>query len=307
MYLSAWNKTSYLFKAKIIGKLLGDGCITKQKGRKPRFQFIHAAKDLGWTNHCYEKLRSEMPLARPLYRKNIDQRLSKGYSISYQVQSRTCDLITYLHSQWYPIKEKVVPFQLLNNFFNKASLAWWYMDDGHLKIKNNIPKKIILSTESFSLKEIEKLVIFLECKYNLNFSIDKQKRIILYDQYQIHYFLHLIAPYFHPSMNRKFVSASDLKRNILARRTTIYLPESIDIKKPTIDINHSLSVLSSLIDVFKAGSFYKQYGDLIFQSPQNQKNYQIVINEDNISNLIFLKQVTGLTFSQLTYLCFLNE
>jgi hypothetical protein len=27
------------------GKLLGDGCITKQEGRKPPFQFTHSKKD----------------------------------------------------------------------------------------------------------------------------------------------------------------------------------------------------------------------------------------------------------------------
>lgn len=28
------------YLSRITGKLLGDGCITKQQGRKPRFQFI---------------------------------------------------------------------------------------------------------------------------------------------------------------------------------------------------------------------------------------------------------------------------
>jgi len=37
--IKSWELTSKSFKAKMIGKLLGDGCITKQKGRQPRFQF----------------------------------------------------------------------------------------------------------------------------------------------------------------------------------------------------------------------------------------------------------------------------
>lgn len=38
----------------ICGKLLGDGCITKQEGRKPRFQFMHRPEDLGWVEHSIE-------------------------------------------------------------------------------------------------------------------------------------------------------------------------------------------------------------------------------------------------------------
>ena len=59
MPYTAWKNTSSSFKAKITGKLLGDGCITKQKGRKPRFQFIHTARDYSWgmKKMCHIKLQ----------------------------------------------------------------------------------------------------------------------------------------------------------------------------------------------------------------------------------------------------------
>lgn len=41
------------FLSMVCGKLLGDGCIVKQEGRKPRFQFIHSIKDKEWCYYCY--------------------------------------------------------------------------------------------------------------------------------------------------------------------------------------------------------------------------------------------------------------
>jgi len=165
----------------MIGKLLGDGCITKQKGRKPRFQFIHTESDYDWSKYCYQNLNECIPLNSPKYKKTIDKRLIKGYSVSNYVQSRTSEIISFLYQQWYPKGKKIIPFSLLDKFFNEESLAWWYMDDGHLKISKSTPEKIILSTESFTDIEIKKLILFLMAKYNLIFSVDKQRRIILYD------------------------------------------------------------------------------------------------------------------------------
>src|SRR5699024_7423772 len=122
------------------------------------------------------------------------------YSETYYVQYITYDIICYLNKTWYPHGEKIVPFHMLEKYFTAESLAWWYMDDGHLKVKNNTLQKIILSTESFSDNEILQLIHFLNVKFHLPFNIDGQKRIALYDQFHINYFLTLIAPFTHISM-----------------------------------------------------------------------------------------------------------
>ena len=302
----AWNNTSQTWKAQMIGKLLGDGCITKQKGRKPRFQFIHTERDYMWSLYCYKSLKKDIPLNKPKYKKTIDSRLVKGYCISYYVQSRTSDVISYLYRQWYPNGKKIIPFILLNQYFNNESLAWWYMDDGHLKVSKGIPQKIILSTESFSDIEINKLIFFLKSKYNLTFSVDKQKRIILYDQYQIYYFLHLVSPFMHSSMSRKIIPLSTLNPIVPQTRTTIYLPVSQNIQQPTKEINSALEILDDMISNFKTGKFYEMYHLLISNISKNEKQrgYQIIIREKRLTNLNFLKLNTGLTYSKLTYLCF---
>jgi hypothetical protein len=87
--------------------------------------------------------------------------------------------------------------------FDEAGLAWWYQDDGHLKIDGNKVRKVIFSTDNFLRKENEKLLELLKRKFNLSFSLDGQYRLCLYDQVQILYFLYKVKPYIHFSMERK--------------------------------------------------------------------------------------------------------
>lgn len=307
MLANSWEDTTSSFKAQIIGKLLGDGSIVKQKGRKPRFKFNHTETDYSWTNYCFKQLRKDIPLSPPKYSKLIDKRLRKGYSTRYYVQSKTSPVISYLHTYWYPSSKRVIPFHLLEYFFTAESLAWWYMDDGNLTADNDTPRKIILSTDSFSVEENHHLIFFLQQKFQLKFSLDAQNRLILYDSFQIHYFLYLIHPYIQQHcLYRKTRDHSFIFQTISARRTTIYLPSDIPVNKPTQDINNILSHLSIMSSHFKKGRFYDNYLRCIttFVQDIDKKSFQIIINSENISNLEFLKQNTGLHFSQLAFLCY---
>jgi hypothetical protein len=120
----------------------------------------------------------------------IDSRIKKGYSESYIVQSRTDEVITDWYMQWYPNGKKVLPFDFIDQHLDERALAWWYQDDGHLKIVNRTVSKIILSTDSFSSEENVWLIQLLFDKFNLRFVMDGQNRILIYDQFQIIYFLH---------------------------------------------------------------------------------------------------------------------
>jgi hypothetical protein len=87
--------------------------------------------------------------------------------------------------------------------FDETGLALWYQDEGHLSDCNNKVKKIILSADNFSDAENAILIKLLKQKFNLSFSIDGQNRLCLYDQQQILYFLYIVEPFIHFSMNRK--------------------------------------------------------------------------------------------------------
>lgn len=302
---NTWSDTALSFKAKVIGKLLGDGSITIQERRKPRFKFTHTSTDYNWSYYCFDELSEFLPLNPPKYNKVIDPRLSKGYSLSYYVQSKTSNIITYLRSEWYSDSRKIIPFDLIYKYFNRESLAWWYMDDGHLKLNGDKPLKIILSTESFTEYENNCLIDFLEEKYCLQFHLDKQNRIILYDQFQIYYFLFLVSPYMHESMYRKLISRYNYIFDLSPRRTTIYLPAFIQLRYPTKEINTALEQLDNLISCYKKGKFYDKYLFILKNENEIQtKGYQIIVNKENLTKLYFLNGVTGLTYSKLAGICF---
>ncbi|MBO0961041.1 endonuclease [Neobacillus sp. MM2021_6] len=292
----------------VTGKLLGDGCITKQKGRKPRFQFIHSTIDKEWCFFCYEKLRKDLHFTPPYYKKVVDERIKKGYTECFQVQSRTDPLITWLECKWYNNRKKVIPFPFLEKYLNELALAWWYQDDGHLTRKENTPKKIILSTDNFTSAENRRLIGVLARKFHLLFKLDSQNRLILYDQLQIYYFLRLVEPYMHSSMKRKiiFPKHSTVSKN----RTTIYLPSNIHLTKPTMEINQQLSFLNTLKDIVMDRTRYLEFFKKVIVPntlTQETKGFQIIIHGKYNGNLQFIKNHTGLTNSQIITLCFRNN
>ncbi|APC49600.1 hypothetical protein BME96_15990 [Virgibacillus halodenitrificans] len=298
------------YLSRLTGKLLGDGCITKQQGRKPRFQFIHRKEDLQWSNYCYESLRNFIPLNPPKYKKTIDPRLKMGMSESYIVQSKTSTAITSLERSWYVNRKKRLPFDFITCYLDAEALAWWYQDDGHLKKCQNMPRKIILSTDSFSKEENAFLQHILQVKFNLSFKIDRQNRLILYDQVQMNYFLRLVGPYMQPCMKRKTLDGnSPSEEPIFPRRTTVYLPEHILLVKPTQEINHSLRYTNKIISQLESRDSYLQFYQANIKHLKQLKElrgYQIVISGENGRNLQLIKQLIGWNQSQVAYWCFEN-
>lgn len=297
------------FLSIICGKLLGDGCIVKQEGRKPRFQFIHSIKDKEWCYYCYSRLKDYLPLTGPHYKRIVDDRIIAGYSETYYVQSRTHDHITDLRSIWYKNCKKVLPFEFLMKYLTPLGLAWWYQDDGHLKKDFTIPRKIILSTDSFTPAENNQLCQLLKDKYSLLFSLDKQNRIILYDQFQIRYFLSLVNPYLQPCMYRKNITSCKINTPTSnSKRTSLYLTSEIKLSSPTREINEKLSVLPDIFSAIKSGVFYSNELLTFIESTKTsitKKSYQITISDINLQNLSILNKLTGLNASILAQLCFI--
>lgn len=131
------------------------------------------------------------------------------------------------------------------------------------------------------------------------------KIVILYDQFQIHYFLFLITPYMHKSMQRKLIRKYTYIFELPPKRTTIYLPASIELNYPTREINAALNKLDKLIYNYKRGMFYENYlATILRKSDMQTKGYQIILDKGNLSKLHFLNEVTGLTFSRLAEISF---
>lgn len=106
----------------------------------------------------------------------------KGFSENYVVQSKTSSVTTSIYEQWYLYGRKKLPTDFLKQYLNEKALAWWYQDDGHLKIVNNVAQKVILPTDGFTKEENRWLSDYLFRKFHLKFLRDGQNRLILYDQ-----------------------------------------------------------------------------------------------------------------------------
>ncbi|MBB5324272.1 hypothetical protein HNQ34_001365 [Anoxybacillus tepidamans] len=294
----------------ISGKLLGDANISIEKNRHPRFRFVHSVNDQAWCFYCYEQLNKYLPLSKPKYRKVLDNRVKKGFTEQYYTQSFKSKVVDQLKSLWYPNSRKTIPFEFLTYSFTPICLAWWYQDDGHLKIENDQVKKVILSTDGFTKAENEALIQLMRQRYDLNFSLDKQNRLILYDKPQIFYFIRLVKPYVHESMKRKITIPSNLKESA-KKRTTIYLPNILHITQPTKDIHTILEQLPALHNKLSNEHTYKKLFAEKFPmlkiNKATAKSYQIELTKEHFQQINACRQITGLTMSQVVYLCAIDS
>ncbi|RMA94405.1 endonuclease [Priestia megaterium] len=295
----------------IVGKLLGDGNISIEKGRQPRFRFSHCLKDKEWVFCCYEQLKDYIELSSPKYRKVLDQRLKDGYSESYYTQSKVGEISTLLKEVWYPKGKKVLPLEFVNAHLSPLTLAWWYQDDGSLTISNSTIRKIILSTNSFSNQENRRLIEILFTNLHLSFSLDSQNRLVIYDQKQILYFLSLVSEFIHPCMSRKINIPKNKQPSFhLNKRTTITLPLTIPVTSPTKDLRHILSYLPELLSQLQNRVIYHHFFKQQFfieDTDCKRKSYQIQLEQNELHLLYECRKFTGLTMNQLTELCYILQ
>jgi hypothetical protein len=289
----------------LTGKLLGDGNIIIQKNRKPRFRFGHSIKDRDWCVHCYQKLANFLRLNPPKYRRVFDSRIKEGFADLYYVQSKTEPIYIHLKEIWYNSTVKIIPKEFVEKLMTPLSLAWWYQDDGHLKMKGKTPQKIILSTESFSHEEILFLHKLLFNKFHLNFSIDNDKRLVLYNQRSILAFLNLVRPYLSKGMKRKDIYLGNLKKEDLPlkKRTTVYLLERIALNKPTAEIKKLCNSLPDTISIIEPRLHH--FLNMVEKKRDNpRKSYQIELKREELLNLAIFQQKTGYTMGEAIELCY---
>ena len=203
--------------ARMTGKLLGNGDIKKRKEWKHPFFISHTSLDLNWAMYCCDQLKQEGLPIRPIFENN-----------ACIVQSTAHSTIDTLYEIWYEDRKKIIPLRFVEEHLTEESLAWWYQDRGHLKKKENgTLEKLIISAEQWTDEERGLLQHVLNLKFGLLFAVDGQKRLLLYDQLQINYFLTLVQPWMQLCMVRKMKTIT--VRKPIAKRTTIRLPDSISL------------------------------------------------------------------------------
>lgn len=288
------------FYSLMCGKLLGKGQVFYQKNSELCFRFRHRHADYDWAAHCHQKLKSHIPSLSYSQRKDKDFGNNIDFTDYFTVEGQTNNHLTAILQQWFSVDKKVLPLAYLEKNLDALALAWWYQDSGHLKQKENgTLEKIILSTEQWSDEELEILKYLLTLKHSLLFSVDGQRRLILYDQFQINYFLHLVRPYMHSSQTPKMKTCSVLKP--IAKRTTICLDNSISISKPTLEINDKISQFACSFQLTE-----ESFRRLNFKRrEQNETSYyQIQLGEKNRCLLEAIQASTGLTISEIVQECY---
>ncbi|MED1862423.1 endonuclease [Fictibacillus nanhaiensis] len=292
----------------LIGKLLGDGNLTIEKNKRPRLRFSHKLQDKQWCAHSRDLLAAHISFPTIKYRKVKDARITNGFTESYYAQSHTHPALELLKQLWYPSGVKIIPFHLLQTHFTRTSLAWWFMDDGHLKIVNGQPSKIILSTESFTPLELKRLCSILNEKFLLEFKIDKAKRLVIYNKMQIHYFLKLVQPYLVSCMYRKTLLKSSLSNVMTPKRTTIYLP--IKLTSPTKEIQEALLSLRLKIELLSDETKYIGLYCRVLKNLDMKKqinySYQVILQPHQIVEISKCQAVTGMRVSEIVHWCFLK-
>ncbi|MCC3356946.1 hypothetical protein [Bacillus sp. REN16] len=280
----------------LTGKLLGDGNILIEKNKSPRFRFGHARKDRLWCLTSYQSLGEHIKLSPPKFRRVFDDRLVAGHSDLYYVQSTVDNLYVLLKKIWYPNGVKKVPFHLIKWVLSPLCLAWWYQDDGNLKINKNNPEKIVISTESFSIEEIKFLKGLIQEKYNVLFIIDGKKRLVLYDKPSILYFLSIIRPYI--VIKRKDMFQNNIDPTIFPphHRTSLYISSELSFEMPTSDIKLILHTMINEINKnININDVYNFYINNLRNGNKQTNSYQIEFNREELCYLAFFQSSTGFT------------
>ena len=177
----------------LVGCVLGDAYITKLG----KIQIEQSAAQTEYINWKYNQLKSISygPPVKPVSR--YDKRYDKTF---YSYRFWTRQYFRSWREKFYMENKKIFS---LNNL-SPLSLAVWYMDDGSL----NEGKGAILSTESFSQEDREKIKNLFIKDFNIKPSFKKQGKMIIGTKDSKKFFS-IIRPYVIPSMQYKLQPRND--------------------------------------------------------------------------------------------------
>lgn len=185
-------------KAILIGTLMGDATMSKRiNNRYPNIVIRHSLKQKLYTHYLYSNLLSLKPRLRVLkLKKHVYN--DKLFKESYQIELKLPSNKYYieLRDKFYINDKKVIPFDLLVKYYNREALAVHFMDDGSkcTDYKENI-SGFIISTNSFTIKEVEQFSWFLYSKFQLKNSILKSSNSIRISKESVTRFIYLVKPY----------------------------------------------------------------------------------------------------------------
>ena len=185
--------------ATLTGSLLGDAWGEKRLGAT-RFHVHMSARNVEYVHYLFKFFaeRGYCSPTKPKYTKQIGKRGKIYYSLKLRTFSFSS--LNYLHNAFYPNGTvKRVP-ENISEFLSPRALAVWIMDDGGISGDG-----VKISTEGFTLEDIEKLQCALFDMFNLRYTIQHHKhQYILYlSKAQLGVLSQIVKPYMIPCMYYK--------------------------------------------------------------------------------------------------------
>jgi len=162
-------KSKHQFNSALLGMILGDGSMNNQNTLYIR----HGGKQLTYVD---EKVKFLKAYIKPTTLRTFTDK--QGYIARYAYYNSK--KLSYLYNLIYKKRKKVITKTLLNRF-NEISLAFFYMDDGSLSLKNKKGSDTInarnayLCTHGFTWEEAGLFKEMLLNKFGLKFGITSDK------------------------------------------------------------------------------------------------------------------------------------
>lgn len=188
-----WSMITAHQKEIVVGTILGDGCLYRDRFGGVRLDIKQSNKHRGYVFWLFDQLRVFCPVnGRPRQRSDTKQWRF--------VTSQTSELAE-LRRMFYPHGKKIIPHNISEYLTSPLSLAVWYMDDGKLDFRPKYHYSFSLCTNAFTIEENQLLKDVLQDNFDLKVNIQTPLcRGVRYPELYIGVasrdrFLSLIRPY----------------------------------------------------------------------------------------------------------------
>lgn len=156
----------------ILGTIIGDGCLFKDKhGKNYRMNLAHCLKQRDYFLMKYEIIK-ELILSDAKEKTEYDKRTCKNY-YSIGFQSKSAPYYTNLYGIWYKNKKKIIPLKEIEKM-ESLGLAIKYFDDG-----NKIRKTGQIAMNDYDIESIENFRQVVYKKFNVATTLQSEKTVYI--------------------------------------------------------------------------------------------------------------------------------
>lgn len=185
------------------GSLLGDGGLcARHTTQKAIYKISRKREDVKYLEWNFEKFK-EFFYQKIKPRVYFNKTTQKEYYQNY-FSSKSCNVFYKYYMRWYPENIKIIPRDIE---LTPAMLAVWFCDDGNIRYKIKNKLEIKLSTDGFTISDVEWLVNKLQEKYKEYFYIilDKNNPVIYASDYAARLLINDMKNCFPNGMERKMI------------------------------------------------------------------------------------------------------